>query len=111
MNDRIFKTITGNIYNIIKYDIYIIKYDIKNKIKLLLHFLPVTGKQYKRFTPVSWCSIEKAEIRRAREADERECSCKETQYPLGWRVIRIGGWTNRRKEIRKDEERCAIARA
>lgn len=105
LTTEFFKIITGNIYYII-YNIYLHnKYNIYNKIKLFFYISIVSRlsrkEQYKRSTLASWCSIERTETRKTREEDKRERSCKETQYPLGWRVIRIEGWTNRRKETRK----------
>lgn len=44
------------------------------------------------------------------ESNERERSCKEMQYPLERRVIRIGGWTNRRKETRGVERETVRSR-
>jgi len=81
-------------------------------IKLLshsCHFLHVTKEQRGHFTPVSRSLTERAEMRGVEWARER--SCKETQYPLERRVIRIGGWTNRRKEMwEKNGRRCDHAR-
>lgn len=77
-------------------------------IKLLSHYYHIFFfcVSRKNITDILRLSIKefdkKSRSERSRMSEER--SCKETQYPLERRVIRIGGWTNRRKE-RTEEER------